>query len=64
MWTINDFLVYKMISGWSIFEKLACPYCIENNKAFILNNSDKTSSFIFKISTRSSCQVIIDTKKT
>jgi hypothetical protein len=64
MWTINDFLVYKMISGWSMFEKLACLYCIENNKAFILNSSDKTSSFIFKISTKGSCQVVIDTKKT
>ena len=41
MWTINDFLVYRMISEWSIFEKLACLYCIENNMAFILNNSDK-----------------------
>ena len=41
MWTINDFLAYGMVSGWSMHGKLACPYCMENNKAFTLTNRDK-----------------------
>ena len=34
-----------MLSGWSTHEKLACPYCMENNKAFTLANGGKASSF-------------------
>jgi len=34
MWTINDFPAYGMLSGWSTHGKLACPYCMENNKTF------------------------------
>ena len=34
MWTINDFPAYGMVSGWSTHGKLACLYCMENNKAF------------------------------
>jgi len=45
MWTINDFLAYGMLSGWSTHEKLACPYCMENNKAFMLRNGGKASFF-------------------
>jgi len=45
MWTINDFPSYGMVSGWSMHEKLACPYCMENNKAFTLINNGKTSFF-------------------
>jgi hypothetical protein len=26
MWTINDFLAYGMVSGWSTHRKLAFPY--------------------------------------
>jgi hypothetical protein len=46
MWTINDFPAYEMVSGWSIHGKLACPYCMENNKAFTLINGGKASSFL------------------
>jgi len=46
MWTINDFPAYGMVSGWSTHEKLACPYCIENNKAFTLTNGGKASVFL------------------
>lgn len=54
--------MYKMVLGWSIHEKLACPYRMENNKAFItLMNSGKG---IFFIATKDSCQVIIDIKTT
>ena len=35
MWTINDFLAYGMVSSWSTHGKLACPYSMENKKAFI-----------------------------
>jgi len=45
MWTINDFPAYRIISGWSTYGKLACPYCMENNKAFTLINGGKTSFF-------------------
>jgi len=41
MWTINDFPAYGMVSGWSTHGKLACPYCMENNKAFTLTNGGK-----------------------
>jgi hypothetical protein len=59
-WTINNFPVYEMVSGWSTLEKLACSYCMENNKTFTLTNGVKTSFFI---ATEGSCQVIIDTKR-
>jgi hypothetical protein len=45
MWTINDFPAYGMVSGWSMHGKLACPYCMENNKAFTLTNGGKASFF-------------------
>ena len=45
MWTINDFPTYGMLSGWSTHGKLACPYCMENNKAFTLANGGKASFF-------------------
>ena len=58
MWTINDFLVYGMISGLSTYGKLSYPYCMENNKAFTLMNGGKD---FFFIATRCFYQVIIDT---
>jgi len=45
MWIINDFPTYRMLSGWSTHGKLACPYCMENNKAFTLTNGGKASVF-------------------
>jgi len=45
MWTINDFPAYGMLSGWSTHGKLACPYFMENNKAFMLTNGGKASFF-------------------
>ena len=38
MRTLNDFSIYEIVSGWSTHEKLACTYCMENNKAFTLTN--------------------------
>jgi hypothetical protein len=46
MWTIDDFPAYRMVYGWSTHGKLACPYYIENNKAFTLTNNDKMSYFL------------------
>jgi hypothetical protein len=50
-----------MVLGWSTYEKLVCPYYMDsnNNNAFILINDGK---IFFFINTRSSCQVIIDSK--
>jgi hypothetical protein len=45
MWTVNDFPASGMVSGWSTNEKLACLYCIENNKAFTLTNKGKAFFF-------------------
>ncbi|XP_070012997.1 uncharacterized protein [Nicotiana sylvestris] len=45
MWTINDFPAYGMLSGWMTAGKLACPYCMENSKAFTLKHGRKQSWF-------------------
>jgi len=49
MWTINDFPSYEMVSGWSMHEKLACPFCMKNNKAFTLTNDGKISFFLMSL---------------
>jgi hypothetical protein len=46
MWTINDFSAYRMVFGWSTHGKLACPYYMENNNAFMLTNGDKAFFFL------------------
>jgi hypothetical protein len=45
MWTINDFPAYGMLSGWMTQGKLACPYCMEDTKAFTLECGGKNSWF-------------------
>jgi len=45
MCTINDFLAYIIVSGWSTYVKLACLYCMKNNKAFTLTNGSISSFF-------------------
>jgi hypothetical protein len=49
MWIIDDFPAYRMVYGWSTHGKLACPYYIENNKAFTLTNDDKMSYFLLSL---------------
>jgi len=61
MWTINDFPAYGMVSGWSMYGKLACPYCMENNKAFTLTNRGKASFFTITVV---SCHRITGTERT
>ena len=41
MWTISDFPAYGMLSGWSTYGKLSCPYCMEHRKAFRLKHGEK-----------------------
>ena len=43
IWTISDFPVYSMLSGWSTSGKLACSYCMEDSDAFALTKGGKTS---------------------
>jgi len=45
MWTINDFPVYGMLSGWGTHGILACPFCMEHNKSFMLNYGRKSCWF-------------------
>ncbi|CAK8565438.1 unnamed protein product [Lathyrus sativus] len=45
MWIINDFPAYGMLSGWSTQGKLACPVCMDGNKAFTLEYGGKNSWF-------------------
>jgi len=45
MWTINDFLAYGMLSGWSSNGQLACPVCMKQQKALKLRNGHKFSWF-------------------
>ena len=45
MWTINGFLAYKMVFGWSTNGKLSCPYYMEINKASTLTKYGKISFF-------------------
>jgi hypothetical protein len=61
MWTINDFPAYGMLSDWSTHGKLACPYCMENNKAFTLTNGGK--AFFFTVIVVS-CHTITGTERT
>jgi hypothetical protein len=63
MWTINDFSAYGMVYGWSTHGKLACLYCMENNKAFMLTNGGKASFFLLSPSfLASESQVQIEQK--
>lgn len=39
MWTINDFLEYAMLSGWSTKGYKACPLCGHNTRSVWLPNS-------------------------
>ena len=43
MWTINDFPAYGMLSDWSTSRRLACPYYINQSKAFRLKSGEKVS---------------------
>ncbi|XP_048489971.1 uncharacterized protein LOC125491934 [Beta vulgaris subsp. vulgaris] len=45
LWTVSDFPAYSMLSGWATAGKKACPYCMEETKAFWLDNGNKVSWF-------------------
>ena len=61
IWIINDFPACEMLFGWSTHGKLACPYYMENNKAFTLANRGKASFFTVTVA---SCHLITSTKRT
>jgi hypothetical protein len=62
MWTINDLPAYGMVSGYSMYGKITCLYCMENNKTFTLTNNGKMSFFF--TATSSSCQRITSSERT
>lgn len=37
LWTISDFLAYKMLSGWMTMGKLACLICMEQSRGIYLD---------------------------
>ena len=39
--------MYVMVFCWSMYEKLSCPYYMENNKALTLMNDGKTFLYLF-----------------
>jgi len=41
LWTINDFLAYENLSGWSTKGKVACPCCNEDTQSLSLPNRKK-----------------------
>jgi len=41
LWTINDFLAYAMLSGWSTKGKFACPYCHKDTEYLWLKHGRK-----------------------
>ena len=43
LWTICDFPAYGMLSGWSTTGRLACPYYMEETRAFSLRYGKKIS---------------------
>ena len=45
LWTISDFPAYAMLSGWSTAGRLACPYCMDETRAFSLPHGKKISWF-------------------
>jgi len=45
MWTINDFPVYGMLSGWSTHGPLSCPICQDQMRESYLEHGHKMSWF-------------------
>ena len=45
LWSINDFPVDSILSGWKTAGKLACPLCMEDSNTFMLPCSGKQSWF-------------------
>jgi len=43
LWTINDFLAYAILSGWSTKGKFVCPYCHKDTDYFWLKHGRKHS---------------------
>ncbi|KAL0427884.1 UNVERIFIED_CONTAM: hypothetical protein Slati_2963200 [Sesamum latifolium] len=47
MWTVNDLAAHGMASGWSSAGVMGCPVCMEDTRAFYLQNGRKACYFDF-----------------
>ncbi|KAL0416859.1 UNVERIFIED_CONTAM: hypothetical protein Slati_3517800 [Sesamum latifolium] len=45
MWIVNDLPAYGMASGWSSAGVMGCPVCMEDTRAFYLQNGRKACYF-------------------
>ncbi|KAL0427913.1 UNVERIFIED_CONTAM: hypothetical protein Slati_2966100 [Sesamum latifolium] len=45
MWTVNDLPAYGMAFGWSTVGVIRCPVCMEDTRAFYMQNSRKACYF-------------------
>ncbi|KAL0300253.1 UNVERIFIED_CONTAM: hypothetical protein Scaly_3053500 [Sesamum calycinum] len=45
MWTVNDLPAYGMAFGWSTVGVIGCPVCMEDTRAFFLQNGRKSCYF-------------------
>ncbi|KAL0427262.1 UNVERIFIED_CONTAM: hypothetical protein Slati_2901000 [Sesamum latifolium] len=45
MWTVNDLPAYGMASEWSSTGVMGCPVCMEDTRAFYLQNGRKAYYF-------------------
>ncbi|KAL0289412.1 UNVERIFIED_CONTAM: hypothetical protein Sangu_2614300 [Sesamum angustifolium] len=45
MWTVNDLPAYRMAYEWSTTGVIGCPVCIENTRAFYMQNGRKPYYF-------------------
>lgn len=43
LWTINDFLAYANLSGWSTKGRVACPCCCSSTNSIWLKHGKKFS---------------------
>lgn len=59
MWNINNFLPYRMLSGWSTHRKLACPYHMEKS----IHADERWQNNFFLNVIDDSCQQITNYRK-
>ncbi|KAL0288875.1 UNVERIFIED_CONTAM: hypothetical protein Sangu_2639900 [Sesamum angustifolium] len=63
MWTANDLPAYGMAFGWSIAGVIGCPVCIEDTRAFFLQNGRKSCYLTTTKSSSSRIIRIVGTRK-
>ncbi|KAL0454599.1 UNVERIFIED_CONTAM: hypothetical protein Slati_0799100 [Sesamum latifolium] len=50
MWTVNDLPAYGMASGWSTTGVMGCPVCMEDTRAFYLQNGEQIRDWVEEFS--------------